>query len=128
MSAHPDLIQDGAGVSEGFPRRGQSWQVLEEQMQGFRERDVDWRNSRTGLYVFHAGDDVLDVGAKAYEMYHVENGLGLKTAFPSLNQMYSDVISNGLALFGAPNGGGDMSSGGTESIFLAVKTCRDFHA
>ena len=128
MSAHPDLIKDSAVDSAEFPRHGQSWHELQEQMQRFRERDVDWRNSRTGLYVFHAGDDVMEVGAKAYEMYHVENGLGLKTAFPSLNQMYSDVISNGLALFGAPNGGGDMSSGGTESIFLAVKTCRDFHA
>jgi len=115
-------------AAKSFPATGQSWEALEVLMQGFRERDVDWRNSRTGLYVFHAGDDVLEVGAKAYEMYHVENGLGLKTAFPSLNRMYSDVIANGLDLFGAPDGGGDMSSGGTESIFLAVKACRDFHA
>ena len=111
-----------------FPAQGQSWDALAPVMQGFRKADIDWRNSRTGLYVFHAGDDVLEVGAKAYEMYHVENGLGLKTAFPSLNRMYDDVIANGLDLFGAPQGGGDMSSGGTESIFLAVKTCRDFHA
>lgn len=111
-----------------FPEQGRPWEELAEQMHGFRERDVDWRNSRTGLYVFHAGDDVIEVGAKAYEMFHVENGLGLKTAFPSLNRMYNDVIANGLNLFGAPNGGGDMSSGGTESIFLAVKTCRDWSA
>ena len=123
MSAQPEAV-----ANPEFPAKGQSWGELEIQMQGFRERDVDWRNSRTGLYVFHAGDDVLDVGARAYEMYHVENGLGLKTAFPSLNRMYSDVINNGLALFGAPDGGGDMSSGGTESIFLAVKTCRDWSA
>lgn len=111
-----------------FPAASRSWEDLEQQMNSFRERDVDWRNSRTGLYVFHAGDDVLEVGAKAYNMYHVENGLGLKTAFPSLNRMYDEVISNGLALFGAPDGGGDMSSGGTESIFLAVKACRDWSA
>ena len=115
-------------TAKSFPAKGQSWAALEPVMQGFRDRDVDWRNSRTGLYVFHAGDDVLEVGAKAYEMYHVENGLGLKTAFPSLNRMYGDVIANGLDLFGATGCGGDMSSGGTESIFLAVKTCRDFSA
>ncbi len=109
-----------------FPQHSRGWDDLSEQMSSFRERDVDWRNSRTGLYVFHAGDDVLEVGAKAYNMYHVENGLGLKTAFPSLNRMYGDVIANGLALFGAAEGGGDMSSGGTESIFLAVKSCRDW--
>lgn len=111
-----------------FPQQSRSWDDLAAQMSRFRERDVDWRKSRTGLYVFHAGDDVLEVGSKAYNMFHVENGLGLKTAFPSLNRMYGDVISNGLALFGAPDGGGDMSSGGTESIFLAVKSCRDWSA
>lgn len=116
-----------------FPQASRSWDELEQQMSGFRERDVDWRNSRTGLYVFHAGEDVLEIGSKAYTMFHVENGLGLKTAFPSLNHMYEEVITNGLALFGAPQGdsdggGGDMSSGGTESIFLAVKSCRDWSA
>ena len=111
-----------------FPQASRSWDDLEQQMRDFRKHDVDWRNSRTGLYVFHAGDDVLEVGARAYNMYHVENGLGLKTAFPSLNHMYDAVIGNGLSLFGAPDGGGDMSSGGTESIFLAVKSCRDWSA
>jgi len=117
-----------SAAHQGFPKQGRSWDALAEEMESFRARDVDWRNSRTGLYVFHAGDDVLEVGARAYEKYHVENGLGLKTAFPSLNRMYAEVISNGLDLFGAPDGGGDMSSGGTESIFLAVKTCRDWSA
>lgn len=122
------MSNSSSNEAAGFPATGRAWDVLATEMASFRDRDVDWRNSRTGLYVFHAGDDVLEVGAKAYEMYHVENGLGLKTAFPSLNRMYGEVIGNGLDLFGAPAGGGDMSSGGTESIFLAVKSCRDWSA
>ena len=48
------------------------------------------------------------------------------SAFPSLARMETDVVSIGLGLLNAPNGAcGDMTSGGSESIFLALKTCRD---
>ena len=42
--------------------------------------------------------------------------------------MESEVVARGLDLFHAPEGaGGSMTTGGTESILLAVKTARDFH-
>ena len=41
-------------------------------------------------------------------------------------QMENDVVSMGLNLLNAPESAcGNMTSGGTESIFLAVKTCRE---
>ena len=88
--------------------------------------DARWRDLRTAVFVFHAGDDVLEVARSAYAMYQSENGLGAGSAFPSLARMEADVVSIGLDLLNAPHGAcGDMTSGGSESIFLALKTCRD---
>ena len=90
------------------------------------EDDARWRDLRTAVFVFHPGDDVLEVAKSAYAMYQSENGLGAGSAFPSLAKMEADVVSIGLSLLNAPDGAcGDMTSGGSESIFLALKACRD---
>jgi phytoene dehydrogenase-like protein len=95
-------------------------------MQMLRGRDVDWRAGRASVYVFHSGDDALQVAHDAYGAFISENGLG-PGAFPSLKRMESDVVDMGLALQHAPDGAaGSMTSGGTESILLAMKTCRDW--
>lgn len=111
-----------------LPETGTEWSELKSTMEAMGENDVDWRHGRNGMYVFFAGEDVLSVAKEAYTMYMSENGLG-PMAFPSLQKMESDVISIGLSLLNAPDdGAGSMTSGGTESIMLAVKTCRDHAA
>ncbi|MGE0597750.1 MAG: aspartate aminotransferase family protein, partial [Hyphomonadaceae bacterium] len=88
--------------------------------------DVKWRDGRTGLYVFNAGEDVGAVKKAAYAMFSEENGLG-PAAFPSLMRMERDVVACALSLLNAPEGAdGAMTAGGTDSIVMAVKTARDF--
>lgn len=108
-----------------LPQKGSDWPSLRERLVGLGARDANWRAGRLAVYVFHAGDDVLQVAKEAYALYQSENALG-PLAFPSLRQMEADVVGMGLSLLHAPDGArGNMTSGGTESIFLAVKTCRD---
>ena len=108
-----------------LPEKGTDWDALRERMQSLGEGDADWRNARTAVYVFNAGDDVLRVAKEAYALYQSENGLG-GLAFPSLARMESEVIDIGLGLLHGPEGScGNLTSGGTESILMAVKTCRD---
>jgi glutamate/tyrosine decarboxylase-like PLP-dependent enzyme len=108
-----------------LPERGTEWSVLAARMRELGTEDVDWRDGRAAVYVFHAGEDVLDVAKRAYGLYQSENGLG-PAAFPSLARMERDVIDMGLSLLRAPEGAcGNMTSGGSESIFMAVKACRD---
>jgi glutamate/tyrosine decarboxylase-like PLP-dependent enzyme len=79
------------------------------------------------LYVFSGPPDVQEVGRQAFNMFFSENALGARRAFPSLLRMEQEVIGMGLDLFHAPEGAaGNMTSGGTESIVMAVKTCRDW--
>ena len=108
-----------------LPRHGSDWPALEARMREYAAGDVDWRSGRAAVYVFHAGEDVLRVASDAYALFQSENALG-PLAFPSLKRMEQEVVEIGLSLLHAPDGAcGNMTSGGTESIFLAVKTCRD---
>lgn len=114
------------GNSRALPDRGMAWSEIKSQLESITDNDFDWRAGRLGLYVFDPGEDVRTVAKEAYGMFMSENGLG-PVAFPSLRRMEDEVVGFGLSLLNGPEGScGDMTSGGTESILLAVKTCRDF--
>ncbi|HVL57403.1 MAG TPA: aminotransferase class V-fold PLP-dependent enzyme [Burkholderiaceae bacterium] len=109
-----------------LPKQGVKWDTLDGQMDAARAGDVDWRDGRIGVYIHYAGDDVLQVAKNAYLKFFSENGLGPK-AFPSLAKFEREVVSMTLALLNAPaQAAGSMTTGGTESIFLAVKAARDW--
>ncbi|MFP6624663.1 MAG: aspartate aminotransferase family protein, partial [Myxococcota bacterium] len=94
-----------------LPEQGRDWDSIRAQMVDFGQNDADWRSARTAVYVFHPGDDVLEVAKQAYALYQSENALG-PAAFPSLRRMESEVISMGLGLLHGPEGAcGNMTSG-----------------
>ncbi|VTU25870.1 L-tyrosine decarboxylase [Variovorax sp. SRS16] len=108
-----------------LPKQGVPWAELEPQLKAAGEKDVAWRDGRAPAFVHYAGDDVLEVAKKACLMYFSENGLGLR-AFHGLAKFESEVVAMGLGLLhGSEAARGAMTTGGTESIFLAVKAARD---
>lgn len=109
-----------------MPDHGQDWPTLKKTMTERGAGDAKWRDGKTAVYVFNAGEDVERVQKEAYGAFMSENGLG-PLAFPSLAQMEKDVISMALGLLHGPDGAtGAMTSGGTDSITMAVKAARDF--
>src|SRR3954470_6424330 len=109
-----------------LPKIGTPWTGLDAQMDAARADDVDWRRGRIGVYIHYAGEDVLEIAKKAYLKFFSENGLGPR-AFPSLARFERDVVAMTLSLLhGGRDGAGAMTTGGTESIFLAVKAARDW--
>ena len=112
-------------MTAALPAHGQSWEMLEARMREMAKGDVKWREGRTGLYIFNAGEEVERVQKAAYAMFSAENGLG-PAAFPSIAQMEREVVAFGLSLLNAPEGAaGAMTSGGTDSIVMAIKAARD---
>ncbi len=112
-------------MSRTMPVQGTDWTSLKAAMIEMGAADVDWRHGRNGMNVFFAGEDVLAVAKEAYTLYMSENGLNM-SAFPSLRQMESAVVNIGLGLLNGPEDArGTMTSGGTESIILALKSARD---
>ncbi len=93
-----------------------------------RERkraDADWRAGRTFSLIYPAGERVDAMLRDAHELYLFENALN-PFRFPSLRQMEDDVVAMTAGLLHAPaTAGGAMTSGGTESILMAVKSARE---
>lgn len=90
--------------------------------------DLDWRGGRVFGLVYHAGDDVLRVAQDAYQRWAAENALNVD-AFPTLRTMQREILETVAPWLGAPPGAaGYLTSGGTESILMAVKSARDQHA
>ena len=109
-----------------MPNTGTDWESLKTEMINRGGNDAKWREGKTAVYVFNAGEDVAKVQKEAYTMYMSENGLG-PLAFPSLKQMEDEVVGMGLSLLHAPeNAAGNITSGGTDSINMAVKASRDY--
>lgn len=108
-----------------MPERGRAWDDVRRDMISRGAGDVAWRDGKTAVYVFNAGEDVHALQHEAYGLFMAENGLG-PLAFPSLAQMEKDVISMALGLLHGPEGStGAITSGGTDSITMAIKAARD---
>lgn len=108
-----------------LPAHGIAWEELQRQMKDARSNDADWRGGRLPMFIHYAGEDVLEVAKQAYLMYFSENGLGPR-AFCSLAKFEAEVVAMALGLLhGGADACGAMTTGGTESIFLAVKCARD---
>jgi glutamate/tyrosine decarboxylase-like PLP-dependent enzyme len=108
-----------------LPKAGTSAAHLIARMQEMKSSDADWRGGRTWSLIYPAGDDVDAVLREANNLYLYENALN-PFRFPSVRQMETDVVEMTAELLHAgEDTGGAMTSGGTESILMAVKTARD---
>lgn len=109
-----------------LPETGTDWDTLKGQMADYAAGDVRWREGKTAVYVFNAGPEVERVQKEAYALFMSENGLG-PAAFPSLKRMEAEVVGFGLSILHGPeDAAGSITSGGTDSITMAVKTARDY--
>jgi sphinganine-1-phosphate aldolase len=108
-----------------LPRTGLPAAEIIEQLESYRAADLDWRSGKVWAYIFDPGEEAEAVIKRAYMAYLTENGLD-PTAFPSLLKFENEVVAMAAAhLGGDAEVVGNFTSGGTESIILAVKSARD---
>ena len=109
-----------------LPKKGTSTEEVLQKLQAHRGEDVDWKGGRTFSLVYYAGEHVMQLLHDAYSMFMAENGLS-PMAFPSLRDMENEVVAmTANMLHGGDTAAGSMTSGGTESIFMAMKTARQW--
>jgi glutamate/tyrosine decarboxylase-like PLP-dependent enzyme len=109
-----------------LPKQGLSRDELRQRLNEMRSADADWRGGKTFSLVYYAGDELLDVLKEAYGAFFSENGLS-PLAFPSLRRFETEVLRISARLFhGTDETAGTMTSGGSESVLMAVKTARDW--
>jgi sphinganine-1-phosphate aldolase len=108
-----------------IPASGMSRDEVFGRLDELKAHDVRWRDGRAFTLAYSAGDDVVAVAEEGYRRFASENALNTD-AFPSLKVIQSDVV--GIVtdwLEGGPDAAGFMTSGGTESLLMAVKAARD---
>ena len=109
-----------------FPEKGTSREELLSALHAFKSDDSDWKGGRVFSLIYNAGEDVKTFAEEAFNVFINENGLS-PFAFPSLLRMETEVVSMVASLLGGDSETvGAMTSGGTESIMMAVKAARDF--
>lgn len=108
-----------------LPPEGIDNQELLNFMEAQKANDADWKSGKMWSLVYHKDEKHGQLVKDAYSMFLSENYIN-PMAFKSLKNMEDEVISMAAdMLHGNEETVGCLTSGGTESIFLAVYTARE---
>ncbi len=112
-------------MSTLMPETGRSADDVLRELKDYAADDPDYRHGRLWSLVYYLDEAHADFLTQAYSAFSSANGLN-PTAFKSLKRFENDIIATVASLFhGTPEVCGVVTSGGTESCLLAVKTYRD---
>lgn len=111
-----------------LPHQGLPTSEILAKMSSLSEFESDkWKQGYVSGSVYHGGSEMLELQSQAIKMYDVTNPLHADM-FPSLSKYEAEVIQMTASLL---NGGdrevcGSLTSGGTESIFMAAKAHKEW--
>lgn len=109
-----------------LPKHGIPKDEILKIMEEIKKDDAKWKEGKTWSLVYHAGDEHTEFLKKAHSMFFSENALN-PIAFSSLRRFEAEVVSIAADILGGDDKVvGNMTTGGTESILMAVKTYRDW--
>ncbi|MEU4426784.1 aminotransferase class V-fold PLP-dependent enzyme [Actinoplanes sp. NPDC024001] len=113
---------------DALPDKGVPGEQILAELHEMRGADLPTHGGRLFAYVYDPAVDGLDELARAaYAISAQVNGLD-PTAFPSLLAMENALVGAAARLLGGDRDTvGSVTSGGTESLILAVKAARDAH-
>jgi len=95
-------------------------------MKSLASAEASWEDGRTWSLVYHAGDEHTAFLKAAHELFFSENALN-PMAFPALRRFEAEVVGMTASMLnGDAQVAGTMTSGGTESLLVAVKAYRDW--
>jgi len=113
-------------MQKSLPKTGYGRHDLMQMISDARKHDVDWRTGRLFGIVYFLDEELLRLATDVDGMFLSESP-SKPQYWPSLEWFEKEVVDIVLGLFhGGKNAGGTVTSGGTESIFLAVKAARDW--
>jgi sphinganine-1-phosphate aldolase len=108
-----------------LPLRSRPADELLAELDALKHHDVRWKDGRAFTLAYYAGPEVAALGDEAYRRFSSDNALNTD-AFPSLRRIQSDVVAMTVELLdGGPDAAGFMTTGGTESLLMAVKAARE---
>lgn len=112
-----------------LPENGLEREAILEEMADLRDREeARWRDGFVSGAVYHGDDAHIDFLNQVYDLTSQTNPLHADV-WPSIAKYEAEIVAMTADMLGAALAGdeicGTVSSGGTESILLAMKTYRD---
>lgn len=108
-------------------QRGRLWSAVEADLDAGRARDTHWTSPMNFSASYFAGDDVAFVAREAFVKHIGDNVTHRHGLHPSVLRYEHEVLDFVKRLLNAPpNGGGTVTTGGSESLFLAMKAAREW--
>jgi glutamate/tyrosine decarboxylase-like PLP-dependent enzyme len=112
-------------IKQRLPETAPSFDEILAELASYKEQDADWRGGKVWSLVYHPGDAFSDFLKQAHQLYFSENALN-PMAFKSLRRMEAEVVRMTASMLnGGPEATGTMTTGGTESVLMAVKAYRE---
>ncbi len=109
-----------------IPETGRSYEEILRELDAFAAEDPAYKDGKTWSLVYYKDEEYTHFISQAYEKYISANGLN-PTAFKSLKRFENDIVAFTAELLHADEkAAGCVTSCGTESCMLAVKTYRDW--
>lgn len=109
-----------------FPEKGLETDTVIAELKAHRSDDASWRNGRMFGYIYHPGSREAEVVGQAYQLFMNENALN-PSLFSSLRRLENETVAMVADLLHAGEGfAGNLTTGGSESMLVAVKTARDW--
>ncbi len=109
-----------------LPAQKSSKEEILKRLKDMKANDIKWEDGRCFCLVYQGHTELYEVMKEAYGLYISENALN-PAAFPSLKNMENEVVSMTKNLLGGTKQScGNMTSGGSESILMAVKSAREW--
>lgn len=129
-SAHPHADEDEP-LTE-LPKRGRDRKSILARMKELtRREESSWKKGQVSGAVYHGDPAHVDFLNEAYALSSQTNPLH-SDLWPSITRYEAEIVSMTARMLNAPDNvpdpasvGGTVTSGGSESILLAMKTYRD---
>ncbi|WP_393971946.1 aspartate aminotransferase family protein [Oxyplasma meridianum] len=108
-----------------MPEKSSSMDIVREELYKYTESDIDVKEGRLFTYLYDPDMKSLKEANDIFVEFLNRNGMDYH-AFPSTLRIENDIVAMvGSLLHGDSNIAGNFTTGGTESILLAVKSARD---
>jgi len=109
-----------------FPEQSMTEKELLAIVAEKRQKDIDWKKGKAFCLIYYPGEEREHTIKAVFDQFYADNALN-PTATPSLANIEAETVSMCADLFqGDAEVCGNLTTGGTESILLAVKTARDW--
>lgn len=108
-----------------IPEHGRDAAELLADVDARHADDLDWRGGRAFSLVYNVDDHAHEELVEQVALRYLHDNALNPFKYPSVLQMELDVVAMAADLLHTAPDAGSMTSGGTESIFLAVQVARD---